>query len=142
MRKSEHSLPPDIKTRFRLACDALENDPHVVFGYLFGSYARGNPTPLSDVDIALYLDEVAEIGAAKLDLIGTITKALNTDEVDLVILNEAPLSLAGRIQMSAQVLVDKDSHRRFAYESLIRREFADFQVQEKKILFRRFGLGG
>jgi predicted nucleotidyltransferase len=48
-----------------LACDALENDLRVVFGYLFGGYARGNPTPLSDGDIALYLDGVADIAAAK-----------------------------------------------------------------------------
>lgn len=113
----------------------------MVFAYLFGGYGRGRPGPLSDVDIAVYLDHVSDISMVRLDLIGSLAGALESDEFDLVILNTAPLSLAGRVQESARVLVDKDRARRFAYESLIRRAFADFRFQEERILKRRFKLG-
>lgn len=140
MRKQNRPLPSDIESRLPLARRALEDDPRVVFAYLFGGLARGRASPLSDVDVAVYLASDADVLSAKLDLIGAITRVLATDAVDLVVLNEAPLSLAGRIQQGAQVLVDKEPGCRFVYESLIRREFADFQMQEQKILNRRFGL--
>ena len=71
----------------------LTENPQVVFAYLFGGLARGEPKPLSDVDIAVYLEDTADPLSIKLDLIGIITEALGTDEVDLVILNRALLSL-------------------------------------------------
>jgi predicted nucleotidyltransferase len=140
MRRRENPLPADINARLPLARLTLEKDPSVVFAYLFGGFGRGKPTPLSDVDIAVYLEPSAEVPSAKLDLIGALMQALDTDEVDIVVLNEAPLALAGRIQQTAQVLVDKVPSRRFAYESLIRRQFADFAICERMMLFRRFGL--
>lgn len=140
MRRREYPLPSDINARLQQARQALEKDPGVVFAYLFGGFGRGKPTPLSDVDIAVYLNRGADGSSAKLDLIGSLMQALDTDEVDLVILNEAPLSLAGRIQQTARVLVDKDPSRRFVYESLIRRQFADFAIRERTLLFERFGI--
>jgi predicted nucleotidyltransferase len=118
----------------------LEEDSRVIFAYLFGSYGRDKPTPLSDIDIAIFLDPRAKVGTAKLDLIDKLTRALETEEADLVILNEAPLSLAGRIQQSSQILVDKDRNCRMTYESLTRRQFADFAFHERAILARRFGI--
>lgn len=107
---------------------------------IFGSFGRGRPTFLSDVDIAVFLEGSADTAEAKLDLIGDLTRALDTDEVDLIVLNEAPLSLAGRIRQSRRVLVDKNRSRRLSYESLMRRQFADFAIQERSILFRGFGI--
>ena len=140
MRRRENPLPPDINARLQQARQALEKDPRAVFAYLFGGFGRGKSTPLSDIDIAVYLDRSADVSATKLDLIGAFMQALDTDEVDIVILNEAPLSLAGRVQQTARVLIDKVPSQRFAYESLIRRQFADFAVRERMILFRRFGI--
>ena len=140
MRRQEHSVGPDIDASLSQAQNVLEQDSRVIFAYLFGSFGRRKPTPLSDVDIAVYLERKTNVSAAKLDLIGGLTRALGSDEVDLVVLNEAPLSLAGRIQLSHRVLVDKDRGRRLSYESLTRRQFADFAIRERAILSRRFGL--
>jgi hypothetical protein len=119
----------------------LTKHPAIVFAYLFGGFGRGEIEPLSDVDIAIYLVENTPNMAVKLELIGLMTGILGTDEMDVVLLNDAPLSLAGRIQQSARLIVDKDPRRRHAYESLIRREFADFQIRERALLHRRFNLG-
>lgn len=119
---------------------ALEADSRVVFGYLFGGLARGRVTPLSDVDIGIFLVPAADFTEARLDLIHAVTDALDSDAVDVVVLNEAPLSLAGRIQQSAKVLVDRDPQRRYAYESLTRRMFWDFRTVEDRIFEARYGV--
>jgi hypothetical protein len=142
MRSREHSRPPvAVETLLGPARVALEQDPRVVFTYLFGGYGRGTPGPLSDVDLAVYIEPETDLHEARLDLIGTLTRVLGTDELDLVVLNTAPLSLAGRVQLGSRLLVDKAPGRRMAYESLIRRAFADFRVQEEGILRRRFARG-
>jgi len=38
------------------APEILKNYP-VLFGYLYGSYARGDVHPFSDVDIGIYLED-------------------------------------------------------------------------------------
>jgi predicted nucleotidyltransferase len=142
MRKREQRACAKPEGRLALVREALTGDRSVVFAYLFGGYGRrGRAGPLSDVDIAVYLDPTVDAINAKLDLIGKVSEALDSDEIDLVILNTAPLSLAGRVQHGGQILVDKNPETRHVYESLIRRQFADFRFQEEKVLNRRFGLG-
>ncbi len=63
---------------------------------------------------------------------------LKTDEIDLVILNAAPISLRMRIQKTRRVIADNVPFARHAYESLTMRESFDFSVFEGKILERRF----
>lgn len=142
MRLSAAPLPADLNERLAVAQRKLAGDRHVLFAYVFGGVGRGRVTPLSDVDIAVYLDDTADASVARLELLGTLTKILGSDAVDLVVLNNAPLSLSGRIQHSARVLVDHDPERRYEYESLTRRMFCDFQFVERKILHRRYGLDG
>ena len=140
MRTQQHTLPADIEARLEDAKRVLMEDPHVIFAYLFGGLGEGRRTPLSDIDIAVYLKSAADMVSTKMTVIDRLIQCLNTEAVDVVILNHAPLSLAGRIQRTSKVLVDKDPPHRYTYESLIRREFADFLIQERAVLNRRFGL--
>lgn len=120
----------------------LQADPRVLFAYLFGSVARGSATERSDVDVAVYVDRGSgPLARVQFDLAGALIDGLKCDAIDVVLLNDAPLSLAGRIQQHAHVLVDKDPGRRIGYESATRRTFADFHVREKAILFERYGIG-
>ncbi len=61
--------------------------------------------------------------------------------MDLILLNEAPLSLAGRILQNRKVLIDKDPFLRQKYESLILRKYFDFAIKEREILEGRYGIG-
>jgi len=119
----------------------LEQDANVVFAYLFGGLARGRVKPLSDVDVAVYLNNIENLSQYKLDLFDRLTDALGTCEVDLVILNKASISLVGRILANKQVLVDKEPFRRHAYESIALREFFDFRVKEDNLFSSRYNLG-
>ena len=114
-------------------------DSNIIFAYLFGGLLRERQNFLSDVDIALFAKEINELDY--LDLFGTIADTLETEEVDLVILNNAPLSLTGRILGNRKVLIDKDPFLRHRYESLVLREFFDFTIKERDILQRRYGIG-
>ena len=130
-------LPTDIEVRLLDLGSALEASPGVLFAYLFGSASRGRLGPLSDVDVAVYLDDTCNPLEARLEAIGRATAQLRTDKVDVVVLNQAPIALVGRILQSRRVLCDRDPLRRHRFESLALREFADFRVFEGRILSRR-----
>ena len=93
---------------------------------------------MSDVDIAVYLKESTVVEEKKMEILGALIDILQTDEIDLVILNSAPLPLRRRILESKKVVVDHEPFRRHHYESLTMREYFDFSIKEKEILNRRF----
>jgi predicted nucleotidyltransferase len=134
-------LPRDIENRIASLSTALEECPGVLFAYLFGGMGTGRPTPLSDVDVAVHLADGMDPLETRLDLVRKITAHLHTDEVDVVVLNNAPTALLGRILATRRVLVDRDPFRRHRFESRALREFFDFRAIEREHLARRFGCG-
>jgi len=134
-------ISPEILSRIPLAAEVLMRSSRVVFAYLFGGLSAGRVTSLSDVDIAVYVNDVNDLADCKLALFDSITAALGTAEVDLVILNTASVSIAGRILQNKQLLVDKEPFKRHEYESLALREFFDFRIQEEAFFARRYGIG-
>lgn len=133
-----HVLPSDISNRLNLLGPLFADDDRVIFAYLFGGLASGRQRPLSDVDIAVYLNSCVDKADIKLALIGAVSDVLATDEIDLVVLNAAPTSLVGRILKNRRLLIDKQPFVRHTFESLALREFFDFSRKEQNILFRRF----
>lgn len=132
-------VPEDIFQRIDLLTDLLKEDSHTLFAYLFGSLVKSQKKPLSDVDLGVYVKDIKKLDY--LSFYDNISNILSTDEIDLVILNTAPISLAGRILQKRRILVDKDPFFRHRYESRILREFFDFSIREREILQRRFGIG-
>jgi predicted nucleotidyltransferase len=116
----------------------LKNDEHVLFAYLFGSSITGIITPMSDIDIAVYLIQNTDKTKDRFNLIGKLIETLRTDDIDLVILNTAPLTLTARIIRNKEILVDKSSLVRHSFESLILRQYYDFSLKENHLLERRF----
>lgn len=118
----------------------LASRKDILFAYLFGSYARASYGPFSDVDIAVYVagDRRAE---KKLDILGDLNKILKTDDLDLVILNDAPLVLRMSILKSSRLLSENSPFIRHSFESITTRSYFDFAPVEKAILERRFGNG-
>ncbi len=130
-------LPSDIGQRLSTLGQALERCPSVVFAYVIGGAATGRLTPLSDVDVAVYLDEAADPVEGRLEAIRAATTHLATDEVDLVVLNTAPIALVGRVLTTRRVILDRDPFLRHRFESLALREFFDFRIFERRLLERR-----
>jgi predicted nucleotidyltransferase len=122
----------DVLERLRAcAADVFVGEP-VVFAYLFGSMATGQARPDSDVDVAVYLSpEVSSDDYLRfsLSLADRLQAACPVGRFEaVVVLNEAPLPLAGRIRRDRQVIYSSDEPLRVSYESVIARRFTDFQI--------------
>jgi uncharacterized protein len=137
-----HQTPKNIARLKAAAARSLEENPRVVFAYVFGSLARGTPMPFSDMDIAVYVSEGSDLVSEKLALLGKLIDDLQTDDLDLVLLNTAPLPLQARVLRDKEVLVDRKPHVRHCFESLVTRKYLDFSIKEESMLKRRFNLGG
>jgi hypothetical protein len=131
-------LPANIEDLIPKALNYLQSVPDILFAYLFGSFGRGKRLPLSDIDIAVYLKEPTDVHEKKMEILGALIDILQTDEIDLVVLNDAPLPLRMRILESKKVVVDHQPFLRHQYESLTMREYFDFSILEREILNRRF----
>jgi predicted nucleotidyltransferase len=103
-----------VDSRITDATDALRHHG-AVFAYLHGSRASGTANPQSDVDIAAYFDEPHPEAFEVLLPVG----------VDLVILNRAPLELAGRIALHGKLLFERDPSARVAWEATTRKIYLD-----------------
>lgn len=110
----------------------------VLFAYLFGSFAGNRATAHSDIDVAVYLDNDVYDSKKKMDLVHGLSMYLQEDTLDLVILNQAPITLAIRVLQNKNVLIDRDPLKRHRFESLTMRKYFDFAYIEKSILEGRF----
>ena len=136
------TLPPDLDRRLAGLEEAITGaSGDVVFAYLFGSAATGALTPRSDVDVAVFAAPGADGHAVRLAVARACARHLNTDAVDVVLLNVAPISLAGRVLTTRRVLADRDPFARHRYESLHARMFQDFRIREHRLLAARDGRG-
>jgi len=83
----------------------------VIAAMLIGSQVRGTPGPLSDVDIAVWhepgLDPAGQL-QLQVKLARLAGETLRTNEVDIVMLNQAPPLLRHRAIRDRKLLVDRD----------------------------------
>lgn len=121
--------------------EAIGTVPGVLFAYLFGSQSTGRAGPLSDVDIAVYLDDSVDALETKLALIDMVSRHVGSDRVDVVVLNSAPIAITGRVVSSRRVLFERDAFMRHRYESSVIRQFADFRLAERRHFALRYGHG-
>lgn len=119
-----------------LLAEKISKDKDVVACYLFGSYAEGKQTPASDVDLAVLLDvdfPAESYFEKKLDLLSIVTLSLKTDEVDLIILNQAPLLLSYRILSRGKLLFERGDRKGQKVNFQVRTfdRYFDFKPVEK-----------
>ncbi len=113
----------------------LEDTP-VLVAYLFGSRDRGEPSPRSDVDIAVLLQgrlSSLEQQRWQLALIARLSKILHTDNVGVVVLNEAPPTLRYGAIRSHRILFCRNEGAREAFEVRTMREWFDGQPRFNRL---------
>lgn len=138
-------MGPDSKLERRLT-EYFRRCPYpVTLAYLFGSAARGETTPLSDVDVAVYLDGLdrAERTDVHLPLLSDLQEVVGDGEVDLILLNDAPSGLAYDI-IGGQLLYCADERRQVEIEAGILSAYLDEQTlhETRYRLIRRRILAG
>jgi predicted nucleotidyltransferase len=136
----------DARQRRTLA-DLFEREPDVVAAYLFGSHARGEAGPLSDIDLAVWLDDSQDARQRlrrRLALTARVASLLGTDEVELVVLNGAPPLLAQRVIRDGERLAERSARERIRLETEAVIRYLDtipLRQQLGRILERRLAEG-
>jgi len=99
--------------------------PFIKLSYLFGSCADGEEGPISDYDIAVLY---AKLHAPDLryELAHKLKKKLMTDQVDLVVLNDAPIELRYAVIASGIVVYEVNVETRVEYEALTLSLYGDY----------------
>jgi len=86
-----------------------------VFAYLFGSRVDDTARPDSDWDVGAFFGR-ADVVPWKVDV---------PDRVDLVVLDDAPLHIAGRVAMYGRLLFEDDPAARVEWEATTRKIWLD-----------------
>ncbi len=128
----------------------MARQPEVRLAYLFGSQARGAANALSDIDLAVWLDErltAAEQGQVHMRLMGDLMGLLRRDDIDLVVLNRASLLLRHRVLRDGRLLFAADERERVRFAASTLERYLDhrymYDVLEEAMATRlregRFG---
>jgi predicted nucleotidyltransferase len=129
------ALIADITDQDERITDYLNKQESVKLAYLFGSVAEGKEGKLSDVDLAVFLDESLskkERFNLQLKLIAGLTSILKTDRIDLIIMNDAPFSLNHEIIKANHPLLVRDEGNRIDFEHRILSRYLDRQYYDKR----------
>ena len=107
--------------------------------YLFGSRAAGAAAgPLSDYDLGVLLDPARDTPASHAQLAHELAIILDTERIDLVVLNRAPIELAYGIIAQGQLLYQRDLGTRVEYEADVLGRYGDYlpvlRTQREEIL--------
>lgn len=115
---------------------AIRERPEVLEAYLFGSQARGDSQAHSDVDVAVYIDrELAgdpPFGYPA-ELASVLSSALGRNDVDVVLLNDAPPMLYGRALNDGVRLFTRDLRATTVREGQALSRYCDYLPQLRKI---------
>ncbi len=106
--------------------------PYVVAVYLFGSYLE-DPQVARDVDLAVLLKPPADrITELYFSLYPELSRLFGPREVDLLMLNLAPLPLAFEIISAGRVIYCADENARTDYEYRIAGLYHDYHYHLRK----------
>jgi predicted nucleotidyltransferase len=108
----------------------LESDPQVAFALLFGSVARGQSHPHSDLDVAIGVTESAVFDALTVGKLTSRLEAAVGHPVHVVLLGDAPPGLAYRVFRDGQPVLVRDDA---AFRARLARavvEYLDFKPVE------------
>ncbi len=101
-------------------------DRNIVCAYLYGSRARGDARPASDVDVAVLFEgpQPATLDGLRFDLASMLEDAVGVP-VDLLVLNAAPVDLVHRVLRDGILVCERDRAARVRFEVRARNDYFD-----------------
>lgn len=129
-------IEQDVLKNIPVLIEKLKADSDISAVYLFGSRAEGRQNINSDIDIAALLAAdfpQSKYFEKKLALLALASAELRTDEVDLVILNQAPPSLVYQVFSMGKLLFEKEGQKkwRVSFQARAYDRYFDFMQVEK-----------
>jgi predicted nucleotidyltransferase len=106
--------------------------PFIAAAYQFGSTVRGQEGPLSDLDIAILVDDkrapsALDLLRIELILAHELQKHLAVSEIDLITLNRQKLHLQHGILRTGRLVYDADPKYRIRFTQRVIEAYLDFQ---------------
>lgn len=121
----------------KILFSSLKLDPAAELVYLFGSRASNTAGPLSDYDIGVYFSDMPD-HHLKYYLGHQVAKVLDTNRIDIVVLNQAPIELKYAVIATGTVIYEITKAARVDFESLTLSLYGDFltvlRAQREEIL--------
>lgn len=114
----------------------LSGRSEILEAYLFGSQARGTAGPMSDVDVAVYVDPRVDTSAGfGLDagIAADLMSGLGRNDVDVVLLNGADPLLYHRVLRDGIRLFARDRRQTAGRETYAFSRYFDFLPHLEKI---------
>ncbi len=108
----------------------LESRSEVLAAYIFGSVVTGRARPDSDVDIAVLVSEKVmrkDPWDYRMRLAADLMGELQRDDVDLVLLNQAPPLLAHRILSKGKLILERSPSARVRFQVRTVNQYLDTQ---------------
>jgi predicted nucleotidyltransferase len=120
------SVPPDdVDELAAVAGPVLAGDERVRFAYVFGSVAAGTATTRSDIDLGVSVQPRGTLlDDARLH--DALVVALGREDVDLVVLEDAPLWMRYRI-VGGCPIYSRDDVARVRHRAASELEYLDFK---------------
>lgn len=119
----------DLKQQLITIAPEIFNGSPVLFAYLYGSHAKGESHPFSDVDIAFYAESKKPYPDLNLEL----SLSLKLDEqlnhkysTEVRTINNLPLTVVGEILKYGHLIYSCDEAKRVEYETQTRLAYFDF----------------
>jgi predicted nucleotidyltransferase len=123
-------IPVEATEKIPEMLDAVSEDRDVIALYVFSGLARGQLKPLSDLDVAVIVSSMltnTERFEKHLQLLSSLNQLFGTDEIDLVLLNDAPLRFAHSILRDGKLLFCRDFKVLVDFAENFRRSYLDFR---------------
>jgi predicted nucleotidyltransferase len=108
---------------------SLEHDKDILFAYAYGSVVYDPDLPGGDIDLAVYLkpSDMKEYIKKEAELTAFLVSVLETDEIDLRILNVLPLVLQYRILKEGVLVLSQDETERVEFETRVMIRFFEIK---------------
>lgn len=125
----------DVSAHLPALLAELRENPAIVAVYLYGSYDTPYQTPLSDIDVAVLFrrDRVPD-SRGQIDLINQVTGGLHEENVSVLILNTAPLSLQFTVVSEGQRILVTDEIAHADFLEVLFNRYGDFAIVQAKLV--------
>ncbi len=130
MIRSQKKLPAKVLEKIPEIVGGLAGEHNIAALYVIGSAATRDLKPLIDLDFGVFLDtKIAKKERFDIhsSLLGYLNQKFQTDEIDLILLNEAPARIAYSILKDGRLLLCHNAKELVDFSEDTVRTYLDFK---------------
>ena len=130
MIREEKKIPEDVLEKIPTIIEVVSKDNDILALYAFGSLIENKLQPLSDLDFGIVLSTKLsrkENFDKHLDLIGIFNNVFRTDEIDLILMNDAPPRFTYHIIKTGKLLFMGNKGKLAEFQEFVIKHYLDFK---------------